>query len=235
MRWAVFAAALLLPATANAKTWDARLDLTDLRITIGAPDAKLCVVHPSALRGTGADCADVDLKIYGNDKLNELLAVLEIDENSLSVSVVGSPDAAPHGELTDAEARALQQNAIEAIKRFVPPNVQTNTVILPPTRVNGVQVLGARTEVTGPGVDNVQRTYFFVGKGGLSGVRFVYARVAEPTLQPAIDAMVQSVHVPVAPSVRARLGTSLLSLLAGAPLVVLAAAVASRKKRGDDP
>lgn len=46
--------------------------------------------------------------------------------------------------------------------------------------------------------------------------------------------MVESFDASPATSIHARVASTLVSLLAGAPLVVLAAAIASRKKRDDD-
>lgn len=225
----LLAIASLLPATAAAATWDARMEMTGFRMQVGAPGAELCVVFPVTQRGGGSGCDKLDLSIYGNEKLNELLAVVHTETYWVTVTITSAPDAVVHGDLTAAEQREF----FESVKApgVNPPSLQIQPALLPPTRIHGVQVLRTRSEITGPDTDNVQTAYVVIGAAGPTAVKFTYRRDLEQTVEPIIASMLDTMQAEPAPSVAQRLGTSLLSLLAGAPLVVIAAAVASRKSR----
>lgn len=227
----MLAIASLLPATAAAATWDARMEMTGFRMQVGAPGAELCVVFPVAQRGGGAGCNELDLSIYGAEKVNEAVAVLHSETYWVTVTITSAPDAVVHGELTVAEQRQVYEAGVNAIKLTTPPSLQITPVLLPPTRIHGVQVLRTRSEITGPDTDNVQQSYMVIGAGGATAVKFVYRRDFEQTVEPIIASMLDSIQAAPAQPVSFRLGTALLSLLAGAPLVVIAAAVASRKPR----
>jgi len=97
-------------------------------------------------------------------------------------------------------------------------------------RVNGLQTFRERVEIAAAQWNSVQTNYYVIGAHGFTVVRFHVARDDEALTTPIIDKMVESFATRPAQSVNARIGWSLLSLLAGAPLVLLAAAVASRKK-----
>lgn len=218
-----------LPASAAAATWDVKSEPTEFQMKVGAPGADVCVVFPAAQRGTGSACDGVDLRAYGVEAPNHSLAVVRFDTFSVTVSIAPA-ESGREGELTAAEQRARHALSKRAMEQTTPPGVESTTTALPAVRVHGLQVLRARSEHARDGVVDVQSSYVVVGSAGVTEVAFLYERGAESVAEPAVAAMVDTFSAPRARSVGARLGTALLSLLAGAPLVVLAAALA-RKKR----
>jgi hypothetical protein len=207
-------------SSARADTWEARSELSNFSMKIGAPGADICVVFPESLRN--AKCEGVNFATFRQVSSDHSVAVVIGDTYWISVGVGGV--SSPPQELTNAEARELRQ---QALRKSAP-----NAVIGPLTalRVHGLQVFTVRSEL-GP---NVVDVYWVVGRGGITEVAFSRPRDVETVAAPIIAAMVETFDARPAASVNARIGSALLALFAPTPLVVLAAALASRKKKSDE-
>ena len=221
---------VLSPSTASAATWNARHQTSNFSMSIGAPDAAVCVVYPENLRSDA--CESVDFDQFGPQSLDESVAVVRAAGSVITVEVVSLEG---HGsEITAVESRAWHTRYVADLHRTTPPGVKVDTGPMLPLRVHGLQAFRMRSEFSAQNLSTVETTYFVVGRDGVTVVKFVFAREHEGAAEPAIAAMVDSFDTVPARSIDARIAGTLLSLLAGAPLVVLAAAIASRKRPGDD-
>lgn len=200
--------------------WDARNEVSGLAMKVGAENADVCVIFPVSARRAG--CDGLNLASYRQSSLDQLLAAVRTDTFGINVSISHVLDTTY--ELTDAEARALYAQ----MARTSTPGIQHGPLI--PMRIHGLQAFHVRSELGAEIVD----TYYVAGAGGITEVAFGATREFEAASAPLIASMIESIGTAPGKSLHGRIGTSLLSLLAGAPLVVLAAAIASRKKRDDD-
>lgn len=214
MRVAIAAALTLLPATAGASTYELRDQTTDFTMTIGAPDGALCVAHPPEKRS--GNCAELNLSELAPGP-TETIAIVSRPRWELTV-VVSGDTSDRRGEWTPREARDGAADFYRQLGRKPEPFEQHV--------IHGVQAFRVRVDQG----DTRSRIYFLVGDDGLTSVRFAYPLAHEAEAAATIDEMMLTARARPARSTTARLASSLLTLLAGAPLVLLAAAIASRKR-----
>ncbi len=220
MRVAIAAALVLLPANAAAATYELRDASTDFRMTVGAPDGGLCVAHPPEKRS--GHCADLNLSELAPGA-TETVAVVSRPGWELTV-VVSGDTSLRSGEWTPREAR----EAAAEFFRQLGAQRKVERVPFEQLVIHGVQAFRVRVDES----DTRSRIYFFVGDDGLTSVRFAYPPAFDAEAGVMIDEMITTARARPAKSTTARLASSLLTLLSGAPLVVLAAALAGRKRDG---
>lgn len=224
--FAVAAVTLLLPSlpsVARADSAELHDELTDLSIVVGAAGAPVCLAFPVAKR-SGA-CGDLDLTRVGYSNDTQTIAIVRMETRGINVSIQGD-STDPRGEWTPEEARASRAAIVRDFDRNF---IRAEHGALEPMRINGLQVFRMQSEIAVQ-PPTVSELYLFVGANGYTAVRFAYEGARRSEARSIIDSMVSTARARPGASVASRMGSSLLGLLAGAPLVVLAAALAGRKR-----
>jgi hypothetical protein len=218
VRYAIAAATLLVPATANADAYDFRDPTTDFTLTIGAVDGKVCIAFPVEKRT--ASCNDLDLSTlrYADGSFT---AVVAKPEWPLTVTVASNA-LGGDTEYTAAEEREAHRAFFRAVEQQGPVKHEPFERL----RINGLQAYRARLER----FDMRETVYMFITADGATVVRFAYPKEVELEAGNVMDSIVATAHARRAKPVPQRLFAAVLNLLVGVPLVVLAAAIANRKR-----
>ena len=206
--------ALLAPSRASAETYEMREQVTDFVMTLGDPSARVCVAFPVEKRTES--CADLDFTSFGAGH-GDNIVVLFTPEWELTVALAGDTTMR-EGEWTAGELREAEEY-FKKVEPFATPFEKLS--------INGVQAFHKRAASGG----TRSRIYVFVGDDGQSLVRFTYRVSVESKVAALIDTTIGTARARPADPLWRRVVYPVGSLLAGAPLVLIAAAFASRKRQ----
>lgn len=227
MRRFLAAAAVLaswIATPARAADLELREESTGFRMRVGYGDARICVAFPLDKRG--GDCAGLDLQRVRQPRSNQWMVFVHKDDWMLIVTMV--VDAESRGrEWTDAEARELRDTMIKQ-----PANRGLAISPIEVRRIGGLQVMTVRAEGQQPDDQPwIERNDVIVGEHGVTHVSYAYIKSEASASEPASDFIASTYDATPATSTKRHLAFTVATLLAGAPLVVVAAAIASRKQK----